>query len=179
MGTDTPGAGNAQVATHRRRFPPQPIDPALRMRRIKIARAFNLIGRTKCSVAVALRATGLDHDHAAREDVCDLLDRKGISRIRQGVRRVRFPETPSQVFETFIPPRQEEGRRQFVCQRTISDMVAELVEIANPLGEDVPRPPKPPIIRTCIVCRVSFECKYKTARYCGGACRIAHWRAEQ
>jgi hypothetical protein len=103
----TPSASGAQAPSNPRRrrfnFESRPIDPALRRRRIKIARAFNLICRTKCSVSVALRATGLDHDRNAREDVADLLDRRGVSRIKKGVRRVRFPETPSRVFEEFIP----------------------------------------------------------------------------
>jgi hypothetical protein len=174
----TPSAGSLQApSTHRRRFrtiAPRPIDPVVRMRRIRIARAVNLICRTKCNCTVAARACGLDGDSKALQDIRDLLDFRRIPRRRNGVRLVRVPETPSQVFEAFIP-RQEDHRRA----TGLAEMLEELKAVANPLGEDVPRAPKPPIIRTCIVCRVSFECKYKTARYCGGACRIGHWRAEQ
>jgi hypothetical protein len=172
--TTTPARPVAQAPTHHRRFPPQPIDPASRMRRIKIARAVNLICRTKCSVAVALRACGLDRDHNAREDVCYLLDRRSIPRIRLGVRRVRFPETPSRNFEEFIP--RQEGHRRATG---VAEMLEELKAVANPLREDVPRAPKPRVICACTVCGTIFESKQRRARCCGGACRIAHWRAEQ
>jgi hypothetical protein len=179
-------ADGASAPVPRRRFPPQPIDPAIRKRRIKIARAFNLICRTKCAVAVALRATGLDHDWNARQDVADLLDRKGISRRRRGVRRIMLPETPSRNFETFIP-------RQPLSQREIAEMVAELREIADLLGDDVARAdrardadrhvlekkaakPKPP--RICASCGGAFEGQ-RNAKFCGGACRIRSWRAQQ
>jgi hypothetical protein len=122
-------------------------------------------------------------DHNAREDVCDLLDRKGISRIRKGVRRVRFKETPSRVFEEFIP------RQEFRNHVSLRDMVADLREIADPLGDDVPRgdrardaelhvsdkkanAPKP--IATCTVCGTSFEGRGK---FCNGRCRIKKWRS--
>jgi hypothetical protein len=211
--TDTPSAPGAQApsTTHRRRFhfEPRPIDPALRRRRIKIARAFNLICRSKCSVSVALRACGLDHDHNAREDVADLLDRKGISRIRKGVRRVRFKETPSRVFEEFIPRQEKDvgATDTFVprhdltknpnlgdlppSRRDLAAMVAELREIADPLGPsdanvsleikeiNSAHAPKPPVICACTVCGRSFESKQRRARYCGGRCRIKHWRARQ
>jgi hypothetical protein len=179
----TPDGAPAPASSNPRRrfnFEPRPIDPAIRRRRIKIAREFCLIARTKCSVAVALRACGLDHDHNAREDVADLLDRRNIPRIRKGVRRVRFKETPSRVFEEFIP-RQEPTLRSV----DLAEMVAELREIADPLGDDhdkrptMVRLPKPPMICACTVCGVSFESKQRRARYCGGACRIKHWRAEQ
>jgi hypothetical protein len=181
--THTPdGASAPAPSTHRRRFnfEPRPIDPALRKRRIKIARAFNLICRTKCAVAVALRATGLDHDHNAREDVCSLLDLRRIPRRRNGVRRVRVPETPSRVFEEFIP-RQDStyanhGSHLPLSRRALAEMVAELHEIGDLL--DVPRPPKPKVICACIVCRTLFESKRKS-RYCCDACRIKHWRDEQ
>ena len=130
--TDTPSAPGAQAPSiHRRRFnfEPRPIDPATRRRRIKIARAVCLVGRTKCTVSVALRATGLDHDHNAREDVADLLDRRNIPRIKRGVRRVRLPSTPSRVFEEFVPRQGRPGRPGH-----LTDLVAELREIADPLG---------------------------------------------
>jgi len=75
---------------------------------------------------------------------------------------------------SYVPPR--ERRRQMAG---LAEVLAELREIANPLGDDVPRAKRPPITFTCIVCGVRFEGRYKTACYCGGACRIAHWRAEQ
>jgi hypothetical protein len=204
--TDTPSAAQAQApsaSTPRRRrfhFEPAPIDPALRKRRIKIARAFNLICRTKCSVAVALRAVGLDYDHNAREDVCDLLDRKGISRIRKGVRRVRFPETPSRVFEEFIPRQEKDVNRLNVfvprqdakhvshlppSRRTLAEMVQELMAVADPLGDDggektvlkqdgFSKKPRPPII--CASCARGFQGN-RGARFCSGRCRIRNWRA--
>jgi hypothetical protein len=182
----TPSASGAQAPSNPRRrrfnFESRPIDPALRRRRIKIARAFNLICRTKCSVSVALRATGLDHDRNAREDVADLLDRRGVSRIRKGVRRVRFKETPSRVFEEFIPRHdlaKNSNMELLPSRRDLAEIVAELREIADPLGDDMPRAPKPRVICACTVCGTSFESKQRKARYCGGACRIAHWRAEQ
>jgi hypothetical protein len=71
-------------------------------------------------------------------------------------------------------------------------MLAALRATADPLGDDetanpleikkfsevVPRTPKPQIVFACTVCGTSFESKH-LARYCGGACRIKHWRAEQ
>ena len=184
--TDTPSAPGAQAPSiHRRRFnfEPRPIDPATRRRRIKIARAVCLVGRTKCTVSVALRATGLDHDHNAREEVCDLLDRKGISRIRKGVRRVRFKETPSQIFEAFIPPRQEETRvsRLPPSRRALAEMARELIEIADPLGDDggetsqagkFDYAPKPKPIATC-TCGVTFEGR---AKFCSVKYRVRDWR---
>jgi hypothetical protein len=172
--TDTPSAPSAQApsAPRRRRFhfEPAPIDPALRKRRIRIARAVNLIARTKCNVMVAARACGIgDDDRAAVERIKDLLDFRHIPRRRKGA----FA-TPSRIFEEFIP-RQEGHRRATV----IAEMLEELKAVANPLGEDVPRAPKPRVICTCTVCGVSFESKQRRARYCGGACRIAHWRAQQ
>jgi hypothetical protein len=127
--TDTTTRPDAQASSNPRRrfnFEPRPIDPAIRRRRIKIARAFNLICRTKCSVSVALRATGLDN-HNAREDVCDLLDRRNITRIKRGVRRVRFKETPSRNFEEFIP-RQEPTLRSV----GLAELVADLIACADP-----------------------------------------------
>jgi hypothetical protein len=175
------GASAPAPSTPRRRFnfEPRPIDPALRKRRIKIARAFNLICRTKCAVAVALRATGLDHDYNAREDVCSLLDLRRIPRRRLGVRRVRVPETPSRVFEEFIPRQEQIGHRGRLRSVGLAEMVTKLRAVADPLGDDVPRAPKPRVICACTVCGTSFESKQRRARYCGGACRIAHWRAQQ
>jgi hypothetical protein len=61
---DGASAPASSVPRRRRRFQiePPPIDPALRKRRIKIAQATNLIGRTKCSVqwrAARTEAIGL------------------------------------------------------------------------------------------------------------------------
>jgi hypothetical protein len=196
------GAPAPAPSTHRRRFhfEPRPIDPALRKRRIRLERAINLIGRSKCSVSVALRACGLDHDRDAREDVANLLDRKGIPRIRKGVRPVRLPATPSRVFEQFIP-RQEEtrGSRLSPSRRALAEMVRELREIADPLGpgsdlslrndnadfsvrneiSDLSArtdKPRPPII--CASCGDAFEGN-RNARFCSGRCRIRSWRAGQ
>jgi hypothetical protein len=103
----TPNGASAPVRSRRRyNVLPPPIDPK---RRIRILRAVNLVARTKCPVAVALRATGLDRDHNAREDVVGLLDLRGIPRIKKGVRRVRFPQTPSRVFEAFVPREETHG----------------------------------------------------------------------
>jgi hypothetical protein len=67
----TPDGASAPASSVPRRrrfnFEPRPIDPALRRRRIKIARAFNLICRTKCSVMVAVRACGPDHGRNAAQ----------------------------------------------------------------------------------------------------------------
>ena len=165
--TDTPSAPSAQAPSRRRRFhiEPAPIDPATRRRRIKVARAVCLVGRTKCSVSVALRATGLDRDHAARQDVADLLDRRNIPRIKRGVRRVRFKETPSRVFEEFVP-RQEirhcDGFNLPPSRRALAELVAELRElIADPLGPSDDKLPnmgnlKPKPIATC-TCGATFE----------------------
>jgi hypothetical protein len=230
----TPSAPGAQAPSNPRRHfrAPQPIDPAIRRRRIKVARAVCLIARTKCSVSVALRACGLDHDRDAREDVADLLDRKGISRRRRGVRRVRLPETPSRNFETFIP-RQDDAPTQHLqhpnlgrlkpsvppSRRDLAELVAELMAAADPLGDDgdetcqsgkfertsanAPKPvkldgsssdkrtnvarfdkltklvnskPKPPII--CANCGRAFQGQ-RSAKFCGGRCRVASWRARQ
>jgi hypothetical protein len=186
--TDTPRPEAAQAGASnkpRRRFyfpSPAADSPeriAARARRIRLERAFVLIARTKCSVSVALRATGLDHDRDAREDVCDLLDRKGISRIRRGVRRVRFKETPSRVFEEFIP-RQETPNNHF----SLREMVAGFRAIADPLGpsdaqKDVRTPDifskKQKPIATC-TCGATFEGR---AKFCGVRCRVADWRAWQ
>ncbi len=192
--TDTPSAPGAQAPSRRRRFhvEPAPIDPATRRRRIKVARAFNLICRSKCSVSVALRATGLDHDHNAREDVADLLDRRNIPRIKRGVRRVRVPSTPSRNFETFIP-RQEETRvsRLPPSRRALAELVAELrALIADPLGDDggeigqlgrfknasgPEQLSKPKPIATC-TCGATFEGR---AKFCSVRCRVRDWRARQ
>jgi hypothetical protein len=198
--TDTPSAQSAQAPSRRRRFnfEPRPIDPATRRRRIKVARAVCLVGRTKCSVTIALRATGLDHDHNAREDVCDLLDRRRIPRIRKGVRRVRFKETPSRVFETFIPRQDGTGSSGAAIlgtpeatpsRRALAAMAAELMAVADPLGDEtansleikefsevVPRAPRPPII--CASCGRAFDGN-RNAKFCGGRCRIRSWRAQR
>ncbi len=159
MDTTTPRPADVQApSTQRRRFPPQPIDPVVRRRRIKIAKAINLICRTKCSVAVAARACGLDGDRNAPQDIRDLLDFHRIPRTKRGVRRVRVPETPSQVFEAFIP-RQERRHRA----TGLAEMLEELKVIANPLGEDVPRAPKPPVICACTVCGTALRASARRA----------------
>jgi hypothetical protein len=56
-------------------------------------------------------------------------------------------------------------------RREIAELVAELREIADPLGDDVPR-------TTCMVCGVPFEGR-DDARFCSGRCRIRNWRAQQ
>jgi hypothetical protein len=212
MSTDTLDVGVAQAATSNKPSPfsspsflrelrrhSPPIDPIARARRIRIAGAIALMGRTKCSVAAALRATGLDHDHNAREDICDTLDHRRISRIRKGVRRVRFPETPSRVFEEFIPRQDVKYISHLPPSRTLAAIVAELMAVADPLGGDVPRAdrarhadrhlsdqdpqvhlgtkaaaPRPPI--TCAECGGAFEAN-RGAKFCGVACRVRHWRA--
>ena len=183
MDTTTPARPAAQVASshRRRRWHIQPTLPAnsperiaRRLRHIRILRTVGIVARTKCNCAQAARVTGILGDRQAMQDVYDLLDLRKIPRVRKGVRRVRVPETPSQIFATFVP-RQECRRRA----TGLAAMVQELRAVANPLGEDVPRAPKARVICTCTVCGVSFESKQRRARYCGGACRIAHWRAEQ
>jgi hypothetical protein len=53
---------------------------ARRQRRIRIERAVNLIGRTKCGVAVAARTVGLGSD--AMRELYDTLDFRKIPRKR-------------------------------------------------------------------------------------------------
>jgi hypothetical protein len=180
----TPNGASTPARPFRYRVLPPPIDPA--KRRIKIARAINLIARTKVSVTVALRATGLDHDHAAREDVAVLLDLRGIPRIRKGVRRVRFPQTPSRVFEEFVPRRNVAS-----THGSLAGLVAALVEVADPLGPQMSsqlviseadafqfsvRTEKPTIIVRCRECNGRFEARSLGAKFCSSKCRVYSWR---
>jgi hypothetical protein len=170
MDSNTPDGAVAPARSRRRiNTEPPPVDPA--KRRIKIARAVALIGRTKCPVAAALRAVGLDRDHRAREDVAGLLDARGISRIKLGVRRVRFPETPSRVFEEFIPP-----------HRNPNLPVAELMEV-DPLGPEISSQPetsesepRPTVTIRCKECSARFEARSFGAKFCSVKCRVYNWR---
>lgn len=181
-GAPAPAPSNPRRRFH---FEPPPIDPALRKRRIRIARAVNLIARTKCNCVIAARACGLDGDSKALQD------------IRDGTHKVHFSETPSRVFEEFIP-RHDLAKNDSVShlppsRRTLAEMAAELMAVADPLGEDVPRAdrardadrhvsetkaaaPRPP--RICASCGDAFEGN-RGAKFCGVACRVRHWRAEQ
>jgi hypothetical protein len=120
-------------------------------------------------------------------DIRDLLDRRNIPRRRNGVRRAIPPETPSRTFEEFIPRHERRAPSRPSRDGHLAEMVAELREIADPLGpsdpqKDVRSPdifskkPKPKII--CASCGGAFEGN-RNAKFCGGACRIKHWRAEQ
>jgi hypothetical protein len=191
MSTDTPARPAAQApSTHRRRrFPdiePLPIDPATRMRRIRIARAVCLIARTKCNCTMAARAVGLGDDRKAIERIRELLPRRGYD-----LHRIRTPETPSRNFETFILRQDAKFTSHLPPSRTIAEVVAELIAVADPFGDDVPRDdrakdadrhvleqdaqvhdvpdknataPRPP--RICVSCGDAFEGN-RGAKFCG------------
>jgi hypothetical protein len=162
---------------------------AARKRRIRIARAVNLICRTKCPCTVAARACGLDGDSKALQDIRDLLDFRHIPRRRKGA----FA-TPSRIFEEFIP-RQDGAPAHHLppSPRDLAEMVAELIAVADPLGDDAPRAdrardaqvhvldkkaaePKPP--RICASCGGAFEGN-RGAKFCSGKCRIKNWRGQR
>jgi hypothetical protein len=142
--TTTPDAAQAQAASapRRRRFHIElpPIDPALRKRRIRIARAVNLICRTKCDCTIAARACGLSDDSKALQVIKDRLDFRRIPRRGNGI--VWMPETPSRVFEEFIT--RQERRAENRAGRT-----AQHPEI---VFEQKPKP-----IATCAGCGTCFE----------------------
>ena len=148
--------------------PDSPERAARRARRIKLERAVNLIARTKCPCAVAGRAVGIFNDRDAMYELYELCDRKGISRVKKGVRRVAVPGTPSEAFAAFVP-RQDHRQRE----AGIAEMLRELREIADPLRDDVPHAPKPLV--TCVICGDIFGGR-KDARFCSGKCRAKDWR---
>jgi hypothetical protein len=173
-------------APRRRRFhiEPAPLSEseriARRTRRIRILRAVALIGRSKICVATACRVVGLHDDWRAAEDVRGLLDVRQIPRRHRGGTLLRVPHT-------------QEPAPEIVPQRTrsLAELVSELREVADPLGDDVPRAdqdaqvhvvdkkaaaPKPKPIATCTVCSRTFEGRGK---FCGGRCRIRNWRAQR
>jgi hypothetical protein len=182
MSTDTPARPTAQApsAPRRRRFhfEPPPIDPALRKRRIRIARAVCLCSRTKCDATIAARACGLDGDSNALQDIRELCNFRRVPRRHNGV--VRLKATPSRNFETFIP-RQDRAYMP-PSSRTLAEVVQELMAVADPLGvslmakethPDVPRVPKSKPIATC-TCGATFEGR---AKFCGVRCRVRDWRS--
>jgi|HubBroStandDraft_2_1064218.scaffolds.fasta_scaffold123512_2 hypothetical protein len=157
--TTTPDAAQAQAASapRRRRFHIElpPIDPALRKRRIRIARAVNLICRTKCDCTIAARACGLSDDSKALQVIKDRLDFRRIPRRGNGI--VWMPETPSRVFEEFITRQERRAENRPVRTGQLAEMVAELREIADPLGDGEPAEQKPKPIATCAGCGTCFE----------------------
>jgi hypothetical protein len=164
----------AASAPRRRRFHIElpPIDPALRKRRIRIARVVNLICRTKCDCTIAARACGLSDDSKALQVIKDRLDFRRIPRRGNGI--VWMPETPSRVFEEFIPRQERRAENRPVRTGQLAEMVAELREITDPLGDGEPAEQKPKPIATCAGCGTCFEGR---AKFCGVRCRVRDWRS--
>jgi hypothetical protein len=186
---------------------PPPIDPVARARRIRIARATAMVARTKCNCTVAARACGLGDDRKALQDIRELCNFRKVPRRQKGL--VRLRATPSRVFEEFIPrqesheslgafpPRHDLAKCDTLSylppsRRDLADLVAALSEGADPLGDDAPRADrakdaqvhletkaaKPKPQRICANCGRAFQGN-RGAKFCGGACRIRHWRAQR
>jgi hypothetical protein len=171
--THTPqGAPAPASSTPRRRsrIEPTPLSDveraSRRTRRIRILRAVAMIGRSKVGVAVACRVVGLHDDWRATEDVRGLLDVRQIPRRRKWGTPLAVPHTQEPVPEIVLP-----------CVPTSRRRCAN-INLFVRTNKSKANAPKPPVICACTVCGTSFESKRKS-RYCGGACRIAHWRAEQ
>jgi hypothetical protein len=143
----------------RRPAPETPERAARRARRIRILRAVALMARTKKTyVAPACRAVGL-HDQQAMQEVRDLCDERGIPRRHQWGTPLPIPRTQDH-FEAHVPSLKRFWR--LVLQPSASVVIA---------GRK-----KRIVISKCIVCGESFAASQRTARYCGGTCRIRHWR---
>ena len=140
---------------------PSPESPersaARRARRIRVERAISLICRRKCGCGVAARAVGLGRD--AMQELYDALDARGIPRLRS---RLLVSRTQDH-FEAHVPSLKR--FRRLVLQPSASVVIA---------GRQ-----KRIVISKCIVCGESFAASQRTARYCGGTCRVRHWRAQQ
>jgi hypothetical protein len=141
-------------------------------RRIRIARVVNLICRTKCDCTIAARACGLSDDSKALQVIKDRLDFRRIPRRGNGI--VWMPETPSRVFEEFIPRQERRAENRPVRTGQLAEMVAELREITDPLGDGEPAEQKPKPIATCAGCGTCFEGR---AKFCGVRCRVRDWRS--
>jgi hypothetical protein len=176
MDTTTPRAPVAQAPSSPRirrfRIPRQrgavpyellPRQVARGQRRIRIECAINLIGRTKCGVAVAARAVGLGSD--AMQELYDTLDFRKIPRKRKWGGSLRSWRTMECV-EAYVTRPEPLKRGDQIWQPLLPSPTEEIASA-----------PKR-IVSACTVCGASFESKRK-ARYCGGACRIRHWRAQQ
>jgi hypothetical protein len=140
----TPSAPGAQAPSNPRRrrfnFEPRSIDPALRRRRIRIARAVCLVARTKCNVMVAVRACGLDRDHNAAQDIRDLCDSRRIPRRDRLGMPLIVPATLEPATD-YVPLRHDLAKNRNLrnlppSRRALADLVASLREIADPLGDD-------------------------------------------
>jgi hypothetical protein len=143
--------------------PETPERAARRARRIRILRAVSLIGRRKCNCAVATRAVGLGRE--AMQELYDELDLRKIPRQRKGVRRVLAPRTQD-YFDAFVPPSSSLKRFwRLVLQPSASMVIA---------GRQ-----KRIVISKCIVCGESFAASQQKRRFCGGTCRVRHWRAQR
>jgi hypothetical protein len=96
MSTSTRHTRDAQVDS--------PARIAQRQRHIRILRAVNLIGRSKCNVAQAARAVGLsDRDHHAMQKVRDLCDVRRIPRKRKWGTRLAVAHTQEPVPQIVRP----------------------------------------------------------------------------
>jgi hypothetical protein len=117
MSTTTPCAPAAQASPENKprprlfRIPRRPAIPyelsphriAARQRRVRIERAVNLIGRTKCGTKVAARAVGL-RSRDEMQELYDALDDRKIPRKRKWGGPLRVPHT-LECCEAYVEPR--------------------------------------------------------------------------